>query len=245
MDAPELLPADERVALDVLAADLRRIFGVRLRSVVAYGLDGRRRNRSLLHTMAMVDRVTFDDLAACVPSASRWRGMGLDVPLIISRDEFLRTLDVFPLEYSDIISNHIVVHGEQPFGGVGVSGSDLRRACEQQARSHLIHLREGFLESGGDPRDISRLIADSAPSFRMLLANLESLQQPVGVRNDASDDDLAEEAERTLDVPASLVREVLASPSSATTIADPTALLSRYITAAEAIWAYVDRWRHA
>ena len=253
MDAPQL-PYDERVALDALAADLRRIFGVRLRSLVAYGLDGRRRNQSLLHTLAMVDRVTFEDLAACVPSSSRWRGMGLDVPLIVSREEFLRTLDVFPLEYSAILANHIVLEGAHPFDSIGVSEADLRRACEQQARSHLIHLREGFLESGGDPRDISRLIVDSAPAFRMLLANLEYLRRHGGAgvesvesveSNDASDHDLAEEAERTLGVPASVVTEVLASPSSATMIADPTALLSRYIGAAETIWTYVDRWRHA
>jgi hypothetical protein len=244
MDAPQL-SYDERVALETLAADLRRIFGVRLRSVIAYGLDGRQRNGSPLHTLALVDRVTFEDLVACVPSSGRWRGMGLDVPLIISRDEFLRTLDVFPIEYSSILTNHIVLDGTHPFEGIGVSEADLRRACEQQARSHLIHLREGFLESGGDSRDMSRLIVDSAPAFRMLLASLEYLHRHGGTSVDASDHDLAEEAERTLGVPASVVSEVLASPSSATMIADPTALLSRYIAAAEAIWAYVDRWRHA
>jgi len=244
MDASQLT-AGERAALDVLTADLRRIFGVRLRSVVAYGLDARRQNHSLLHTLAMVERVTFEDLASCVPASNQWRALGLEVPLIISRDEFRRTLDVFPIEYSDIIANHIVVDGSRPFEGISVAEADLRRACEQQARSHLIHLREGFLESRGDPRDMSRLIADSAPAFRALLANLAHLRQHTGGGNDGDDHEVAEEAERTLGVSAELVREVLSAPSSITTIADPTALLGRYIAAAEKIWAHVDQWRQS
>ena len=242
MDATQLT-ADEGAALDALTADLRRIFGVRLRSVVAYGLDARRQDHSLLHTLAMVERVTFEDLAACVPASGQWRMRGLEVPLIISHDEFRRTLDVFPLEYSDILANHVVVDGTRPFDGISVAESDLRRACEQQARSHLIHLREGFLESGGDPRDISRLIADSAPAFRVLLANLAHLRRHTGAGRDADDHEVADEAERTLGISAALVREVLAAPSSVTTIVDPTALLARYIAAAEKIWAHVDQWR--
>src|SRR5262245_11102387 len=145
MDASQL-SADERAALDALTIDLRRIFGVRLRSVVAYGLDARRQNHSLLPTLVMVERVTFEDLAACAPSSRRWRALGLEVPLIISTEEFHRTLDIFPLEYSAILANHVVVDGTRPFEGLAVAEADLRRACEQQARSHLIHLREGFLD---------------------------------------------------------------------------------------------------
>jgi hypothetical protein len=241
MDASQL-SADERAALDALTTDLRRIFGVRLRSLIAYGLEARRQNHSLLNTLAMVERVTFEDLAACVPSSGRWRALGLEVPLIISRDEFHRTLDIFPLEYSGILANHIVVDGTQPFEGLAVAEVDLRRACEQQARSHLIHLREGFLESGGDSRDISRLIAASAPAFRALLVNLAYLRRHPGAR-EPDDHEIAEDAERSLGVSAELVREVLAAPASITTIADPTALLGRYIAAAEKIWTHMDRWR--
>ena len=239
------LTADDRTALDALTADLRRIFGVRLRSLVAYGLEARRRNHSLLNTLAIVERVTFEDLAACVPASGQWRALGLEVPLVISLDEFRRTLDIFPIEYSDIIASHIVLDGTRPFDGIIVPEADLRRACEQQARSHLIHLREGFLESGGDSRDISRLIAVSAPAFRALLASLAHLHEHTRAGNDRDDHEVAEEAERTLGISAELVREVLSAPASMTTIADPMALLGRYIAAAEQIWAHMDRWRHA
>ena len=105
-----------------------------------------------VHTLALVDRLDFHDLTACAPRTGDWRRAGAAVPLLLSRDEFLRTLDVFPVEYGGIIANHRLDRRRgHPFAGLQVSEADLRRGCELQAKSHLIHLREGFLETGGSP----------------------------------------------------------------------------------------------
>lgn len=227
------------MAARALVGDLQRIFGTRLRTVVAYGLRTRT-DGGPLHTLVLVERVTFEDLAACLPSAPGWGRVGLAVPLLLSAEEFTRTLDVFPLEYGDIIAEHIVLHGMPPFGATGVLDTDVRRACEAQAKSHLIHLREGFLESGGDSRHLAGLVAASAGAFRSLLRHIARLETGLAP---ASTEALAGAAETTLGIPAALVREVLSSPESGTAIADPTALLARYIAAAEQIWLHVDGWK--
>ncbi|MEO8075916.1 MAG: hypothetical protein ABI818_06265 [Acidobacteriota bacterium] len=231
------LSTQERAALDGLAVDLGRVFGARLRSVAAYGLYAPAAAPRVIHTLALVDRLGFEDLAACVPRATEWRRRSLAVPLILEQEEFLRTLDVFPLEYGDIIAHHVLIVGANPFENARVAADDIRRACEHSAKSHLIHLREGFLETGGDAKAVARLIAASAASFRALLANIARLA--------GSDDvDLAATAERQIGVPASVVRDVLgAGAGTQTTITDPSALLSRYIAAVERIWEYVDTWR--
>ena len=236
--ASSSLSPEQRDALRALASDLRHIFGTHLQCLVAYGVNGHARSEEPLHTLALVDRVTFDDLAACAPATDAWNGRGLAVPLIIAGDEFLRTLDVFPLEYDAIITDHVVVEGTDPFGSFRVAEADLRRAIELQAKSHLIHLREGFLESGRDPKAIARLIAASAPAFRTLLANIARLNGRAVKTNDA----IVDAARAILDLDASLVREVFISASAATAAVDPSALLARYITAAEQIWRYVDGW---
>ena len=235
MDAVAL-SADERSVLNGLASDLGRVFGVRLRSVVAYGLDTPAAPR-LFHTLALVDRLAFEDLLKCLPYVADWQRRSLAVPLILELEEFLRTLDVFPLEYGDIIAHHVVISGTNPFATARVAPADMRRACELSAKSHLIHLREGFLETGGRPDAVARLIARSAPAFVALLRNIALL-------TDEDPADPAGTAERQIRIPAELVREVAsAGAGTRSTIAEPTALLSRYIAASERVWEYVDMWR--
>lgn len=239
--ASATLAASARTALNALAADLHRIFGNRLHSVCAYAVaaDADAEIRSI----ALVQSLDFEDLAACVPFSAGWAGRGLAVPLLLERDEFRRTLDVFPLEYGEIIATHVVVWGDDPFAGLTVPDADRRRACELQAKSHLIHLREGFLETGGDPRRVARLIGASAEGFRRLLINIVALVAPAG-RDHA--DHLPEAAEEHIGVRGELIREVLAAAGTGpSTIADPTALLARYIAAVERVWEFVDGWKRA
>lgn len=236
MDAVAL-SIDERAALDGLAGDLRRVFGERLLSVVAYGLQRPVPAPRVVHTLALVERLAFRDLAACAPLSGAWQRRGLAVPLLLEHEEFFRTLDVFPLEYGDIIASHVVVLGASPFGQTRVSPNDVRRACELAAKSHLIHLREGFLETGGQSNAVAQLIAASAPAFHALLDNIARLADDEG-------EDVAEIAERQIGVPASVVREVLsAGAGTRSAIAEPTALLAQYIAASERVWEYVDTWR--
>lgn len=234
--ASATLSATDRSALRALSDDLRRVFGNRLLSVSAYGLTDDPDDE--LHSIALVDRLTFDDLAACLPFARDWDDKGLAVPLLLERDEFVRTLDVFPLEYGEIIANHVPIYGDDPFDGLQVADTDRRRACELQAKSHLIHLREGFLEARGDPRAVAALVAASAEGYRRLLTNLLALVRPTA----PSGSELAPEAERHLGVPAALTHDVLTA-RKASTIADPTALMARYVTAVESLWEFVDAWK--
>ena len=214
---------DMHPALKPVVADLQRIFGTRLLSLVAYGPpdhpDG-------AHTLALVERLDFQDLTACAPRTSDWRRAGAAVPLLLSREEFLRTLDVFPVEYGSIIANHQLVAGENVLASMQIAEADLRRGCELQVKSHLIHLREGFVETGGDPGRVARLIAASAPGLRALMEHLEQLDSEAAARAGLTPE---------------LVREV--AGASSTSIADPSPLLARYLTAVERLWQEVDRWR--
>jgi hypothetical protein len=210
-------------ALRIVAADLQRIFGARLQSLVAYGPED---HPDGVHTLALVERLGFQDLNACAPRNSDWQRAGAAVPLLLSREEFLRTLDVFPLEYGGIIGSHQLIAGENVLGSIRVAEADLRRGCELQTKSHLIHLREGYVETLGDPARVARLIAASAPALLALMENLRQL-----------DSEAASRAGLTPE----LLQEVAAA--DATHIADPSPLLGRYLSAVERLWQEVDRWR--
>src|SRR5207253_6685789 len=146
--------ADVSDRVSTLERDLREIFGARLQSLVAYGLrsststhdhaDGAAHaSAPVARTMAVVETLTAEDLEACADRAARWHDAGLATPLLLAADEFGRSLDVFPLEFGAILADHVVVAGKNPFDGLTVDPADVRRATEVQARSHLLHLREG------------------------------------------------------------------------------------------------------
>lgn len=232
---------EQQQAIASLAGDLDKVFGARLRSLVVYhGHHG----HEVVHSCAVVEDLSFRDLAACLPLTDLWQRHGVAVPLMLAGDEIDRTLDIFPLEYASIMADHRLVRGRDPFDGKTIPIADLRRACEAQAKSHLIHLREAFLESHGEARAIGRLIAHSAAPLRAILTNIARLPDHEPLAGVPSDPALADIAERRMGVSASVVREVFATADAgASTIADPSALLSRYIDAAQRIWEYVDSWR--
>jgi hypothetical protein len=240
---PHFSPSQQR-SLDVLTRDLDEIFGSRLQSLVVYA--GHQADGSV-HSCALVDGLGFRDLVSCLPLTESWHHRGIAVPLLLSADELRRTVDIFPLEYSSIIADYAVVRGADPFKGVSVPVEDIRRATEAQAKSHLIHLREAFLESHGETTRVAQLIAASAAPLRALLTNIARLPdkahaplEPAG----QSDEALAKMAEARMGVPAKLVRDVLASSAGGhSAIVDPSHLLANYIDAAQKIWEYVDRWR--
>jgi hypothetical protein len=192
-----------------------------------------------LHTMAVVSDIAFTDLAACALRLTEWTGRGFATPLLITEREFARSLDAFPLEYGDIIAQHVVVAGRDPFEGLKVKPEDLRRACEVQAKSHLLHLREGYIQTGGRPSRIADLVAASSAPFATLLRNIARLQH-VKAR---TPDELARHAESAMGVPADVISQVVAirRPEDLSSI-DAVRLYPAYLEAVERLASFVDQW---
>jgi len=240
---PHFTPAQQR-AIDQLARDLQGVFGSRLESLVAY--PGNQGDGST-HSCALVSALGFRDLTSCLPFTESWHHKGIAVPLLLATDELQRTIDVFPLEYATILADYAVIYGVDPFRGMSIPVEDVRRAVEGMAKSHLIHLREGFLESHGETTRIARLIAASAAPLRALLVHVARLPEAGNAALDThlpSDESLAKLAESRMGVPPAVIKTVLASSLNGhSTITDPSHFLGSYIDASHKIWQYVDRWR--
>jgi hypothetical protein len=223
-----------------LASDLRDVFGARLRSVVAYGPHVEGDADAPLTCMALVSSLTADDLQGCARYAPRWERSQVATPLILPESEFRRSLDAFPLEYGEIIRAHEHVFGDNPFLDVVIASDDLRRACETQVKSHLVHLREAFIESGGRPGAVASLVTASVPGFTALLRNVARLS---GVLTS----DRAEATRlgaRAAELPEGLVADLasLEHRSGVPTV-DAARLFPEYLAAVEQLARTVDGWR--
>jgi hypothetical protein len=154
---------------DTIASQLREIFVDRLRMVAAFGRDA--------HICAIVDSITVGDLDKCADFFNRsadWKSSA-GAPLLIAVDELSRALDAFPLEFNEIIATRRLIAGTDLLAAMSVPVEDVRRACEVQARSHLVHLREGYIEAAGDRKAVTALVAASQSPFRALVSNIARL----------------------------------------------------------------------
>ena len=223
-----------------LVADLQRIFAGRLRSVVAYGAHVEGTTDAPLTCLALVESLGMGDLDACARMAPHWERQRLAIPLLLPDQEFRRSLDAFPLEYGEILRAHARIFGPDPFEGTAIAREDLRRACETQIKSHLVHLREGFIESAGRPRAIADLVTTSAPAFVALLRNVARLAGPASLdRTEAT-----REGARAAALPDGVVSDMLAlERASAVPTTDAARLFPEYLAAVEQLARAVDTWQ--
>lgn len=222
-----------------LVADLQGIFGERLTSVVAYGgpVDGYA--GAPLTSLVLVASLTMPDLEGCARRAPHWKRSDVSTPLLLPVDEFRRSLDAFPLEFGEILRAHRRLFGPDPFEGLAIPRDHLRTACETQIKSHLLHLREGFIEAHGNPAGVARLVSASAPAFTALLRNVARL-------NDVSTSDHMDATRagaRAAGVPDGIVSDLLTlEQASVLPAADAARLLPAYLDAVEQAARTIDTW---
>jgi hypothetical protein len=235
-------------AVQTLERELREVFGSRLQSLVIYGQHAHPdhgvhaangHTAPPTRTLAVVDSMTPEDLRACAGRVEAWQDAGLATPLLFAAHEFERSLDAFPFEFGAILADHTVVAGTNPFASLAVDPTDVRRACEVQARSHLLHLREGFLETRGRADALAVLLVQSAAAFAALITSIARLEGHA--TNDVAS--AARHMERILGMPGSAVTEVTKLvgvheiPS-----ADAERLFGPYLDAVDRLVQYVDGW---
>jgi len=240
------VPAELAGAVESLRTDLSGIFGPRLRAIVAYGarlfpspasVPSARKAR--LNSLVLLDAVRLEDLQACAGRADAWLRSGLRIPLLLGHTEFVRSLDVFPFEYGDIIARHVLVAGEDPFAGLAALPADLRRSAEQQAKSHLIHLRGGFVEASGRHAEIADVLRASAVPFATLLGHVVRLRG----RDDSTLESLAAGVQDIPGVTVQVCRDVLSLVHDPA-IADDDArrLFPGYVETVTGLVHWLDQW---
>lgn len=222
--------ANIRHAHERMAADFRKVFGDRFVAFVASPSGA---------SAAFVASLTAGDLDALGPLADVWQRESLAIPLVMTPDEFRRSLDAFPLEYQSLLDHHVVIAGQPPFDGIRISPDDLRRACEAQARGHLIHLRQGWIEDGSHHGGLAALIEHSAAPLRAVLLNLARLHG----EHPPDDAALATWASRTTGMPDGVLHDVLGLTTAPHKSGALAPRIADYLAACERLWAFADAWR--
>lgn len=143
-----------RAQLDkALAALITRLHapGTPACSAVLYGSAARGdwiAGRSDVNLLLVVEDPSPPALKTLADAVQEWHRGGHTAPLIIGRAEWQRSVDVFPIEMTDMQLCHRILLGADPLEGVAVAPADLRRALESELRGKLVRLRQAYVRFG-------------------------------------------------------------------------------------------------
>jgi predicted nucleotidyltransferase len=152
-------------------------------SAVLYGSAARGDfipGRSDINLMLVLDELGAATLRSLGRAFSAWRKAVPEPPLILSRSEWSRASDAFPIEITDMRLSYQVLRGPDPLQGVQVDRTDLRKALEREFRGKLLRLRQGYATYAPDPAALGSLGLQSAATILVLLRGvLTLLGEPV------------------------------------------------------------------
>jgi predicted nucleotidyltransferase len=145
--------------------------GDRLTSVILYGSAARgdyHEGTSDFNLALVTDSLEPGVLEALSVPIQAWVKKRQPAPRLMTPEILADAVDVYPLEFLDIRSHHVVLHGTDPFAGVKVRTDMLRLQCERELREKLWRLREGYVEAHASRDSLRRLLVESYSSFTAL-----------------------------------------------------------------------------
>jgi hypothetical protein len=165
--------------LDKLLAQLvekaRAALGAQLDAIVLYGsaatgeFDTGRSDVNILLLTLNLDVPTLRNAASLL---EWWLDKGHSWPLLLTREEFLASADVFPMELTDIAAARRVLFGAFDAPLPVIPPALHRAQLEHELRSKLLRLRQKAIPLLTAPKDLLRLMENSLPTFLILLRHL-------------------------------------------------------------------------
>ncbi|MCB1195346.1 hypothetical protein KDK77_04095 [bacterium] len=129
--------------------------------------------RSNINIICIFKEIGFDTLSKSLKIIKHGRKKHIAAPLFVTLDYIKSSLDTFPIEFLEIISNHRTVYGKEILNTLQVPLENLRLQCEQHIKGFLVRLRQTYLENGTNKRLLVAIMRETFsnifPIFRSLL----------------------------------------------------------------------------
>jgi len=158
---------------------LQRVFSERLLSVMLYGsyVSGNYVPKlSDINVLVVLEKTLPEDLEKLGKEAFRFIKKHKITPLIVSRTEFERSSDVFPMEYMDIRSRCRVLSGSDETEPLTLTPKNLRHQLEHLLRGNIISLRQLLVASRGKEAVLKNSVKNWYGSMNALFRGLIRLK---------------------------------------------------------------------
>jgi hypothetical protein len=240
----EGLPNDTQKLLRTYVKEVKDRLGERLDGLLLYGsavrgefLQGRS-NLNILLLLSSYDSTVLKQYSAL---HRQWSKEQIVAPLFLTEKELHLSAKVFPLEFMEIQEQHRVLDGRDPFIGFHVKTDRLRETVVQGLTSHVLRLRQRYVEGGGSDEATTILLSLSITSTIPLLRGvLRLLGRPPLSRSDAVIVDVAEQLK--LDLQGLLDAWLLKCGQISPGLREMPRLFDRYLHAAMSLTHAVDQF---
>jgi hypothetical protein len=245
MASEKMLPENmlPKKKIDEFVSRLRSAAGANLESVILYGsavAGDFHPEFSNVNLFCVIRDSSFAALQAFAPALKWWNAQKQPPPLFMTRDEIVRSTDVFTIELIDMQRHHRILFGEDVLQGLSIPANLHRLQVEYELREKLALLRQhAVLASGNDSR-LWEVLLRSVSSFATLFRHaLIVLGQPAPVAKREAVQALAKQV--AFDASGILhVLDVRERKSNRKHF-DVVDVFARYLSALEQVTAAVDR----
>jgi hypothetical protein len=158
-------PVREALGADFLAAYLTG-------SVLTQGFRLSHSSVNVLVVARHMSSETLDALARAVPETRKPPHFD---PLFLTHRQISKSVDVFPIEWTEIQEGHLLVEGHDVLGELTVPRTYLRLQCEQELRAKAIQLRKAYILNARHPDRLEPVLKGASASFGTLFRTLVRL----------------------------------------------------------------------
>lgn len=230
--------------LSELVARLKSALGTALESVTLYGsaASGDFSERfSDLNVFCVLSQVGVKELEASEKIFEWWRDQGNPAPLLMAREEVVRSTDCFPIEFHDMSERRRVLYGEDIVASLRIDDRFYRAQVELELRAKLLRLRQKAAGVLHQPDLLTGLMTDSISTFALLVRHALRLHGEAIASHAKRDVFAAAQAKLSVDAGPFYtlldLREGLKRPKDI----EPRALFGRYLAGIVAMASAVDR----
>lgn len=147
--------------LDKLIENLKEELGDNLASVIAFGsqanVDDAKNN---LNLMIITNTLNAEDLYAISKPVHKWVKAKNPIPVIMNREEWHSSFDVYSIEYADIKENYRLIYGEDLVPSIYINKHFLRLQCESETKNLLLKYKNNFLMNINSDKEMKKLLSN-------------------------------------------------------------------------------------
>lgn len=168
------------------------------------------------------------------------KSIKLAPPLILTFNEIKNSVDIFPIEFSDIKMHHITLYGKDVLNNLKIPDKYLRLELETQIKGKLLLLRESLIKFGNNKKILFDILISSITPIIIILKNLLNLIKAKSISKD--DFNIIDEIERRIKLNLNTIKKVLLFKHYRNKVKeDILEVYKSYLSEVESIANYIDK----